>query len=141
MTLIRAGGTEWFENSGMPIEHGAIKFYKLEGSVNDILVENVDIIDPTYSGVEFRGFGTAYAYDGVPPWELTIADQATFSNITLKGVNIHNACTYGIQVRDNGGKGNVKFQDVVVSGAVKGGLDNGGAADSFFTRVSGNQGW
>jgi len=141
MTLIRAGGTEWFENSGMPIEHGAIKFYKLEGSVNDILVENVDIIDPTYSGVEFRGFGTPYAYDGLPPWELTVADQATFSNITLKGVNIHNACTYGIQVRDNGGKGNVKFQDVVVSGAVKGGLDNGGAPDSFFTRISGDQGW
>jgi hypothetical protein len=141
MTLIRAGGTEYFEKSGMPLEHGAIKFYRRQGSINDILVENVDIIDPTYSGIEFRGFGTAYGWAGLPPWELDIADHATFGNITIKGVNISNACTYGIQVRDDGGRGNVSFQDVIVKGAAKGGIDKGGAPDSFLTRGTGNQGW
>lgn len=141
MTVLRAGGTEWFELSGMPIEHGAIKLYRRQGSISDVLLENIDVIDPTYSGIELRGFGTPYAWDGLPPWELTIADAATFSNITIKGVKIVNPCTYGIQVRDDGGRGNVKLQDVVVSGAVKGGLDSGGAPEGFFTRVSGNQGF
>jgi hypothetical protein len=125
----------------MPIEHGAIKFYRRQGSISDVLLENIDVIDPTYSGIELRGFGTAYGWAGLPPWELTIADNATFNDITLKGIKIVNPCTYGIQVRDGGGRGNVKLQDVVVSGAVKGGLDDGGAPEGFFTRVSGNQGF
>lgn len=141
ITLLRAGGTEWFEKSGMPIEHGALKFYRRQGSITDVLVENVDIIDPTYSGIEFRGFGSAYGWDGLPPWELEIADKATFENVSLKNVNVTGACSYGIQVRDGGGKGNVAFQDVVVTGAARGGLDKGGAPDSFFSRASGNQGW
>lgn len=141
ISLIRAGGTEWFERSGMPIEHGALKFYRRQGSINDILVENIDIIDPTYSGVEFRGFGTPYGWEGLPPWELEIADNATFSNVTLRGVNVTNAGTYGIQVRDGGGKGIVNFESVVVNGSSVAPLDPGGAPEAFFNRVSGNEGW
>jgi len=42
-----------------------LKFYQREGLVNDILVENIDIIEPTYAGIEFRGFGTKF----IPPGE------------------------------------------------------------------------
>ena len=53
----------FLENTGNPWKHGALKLYMREGNVNDILVENVDITDPTYAGIEFRGSGTAF----VPP--------------------------------------------------------------------------
>jgi hypothetical protein len=111
--------------------------------VSDILVENVDIVDPTYVGIEFRGFGTAY----VPPGEkydpelLTAADNAKLSNVTLKNVTVSNAGTFGMQALDGAGRGSVNFDTVVISGSHSGALDKGMAPDSFFNRISGNQGW
>ena len=143
ISLIRAGGEMFLENTANPWKHGALKFYMREGSVANVLVDTVDIIDPTYAGIEFRGFGTAF----VPPGEkyspqlLQAADSAAFSNVTIRNVNITNAGTYGIQVLDNGGRGQVNFQNVNVSGSASGPLDAGGAPTSFFNRVSGNSGW
>ena len=140
--LIRAGGPMFFEN-GNVWKHGALKFYLREGDVNDILVENVNIIDPTYSGIEFRGFGTAY----VPPGEkfspevLAGADAATFKNVTLRNITITNAGTYGIEVLDGGGRGQVNFEGVKVSGSAIAPLNAGGAANSFFNKTTGNTGW
>ena len=133
----------FFENTANPWQHGALKFYLREGSINDILVENLDIVDPTYSGIEFRGFGTAYAPAGerFHPDILRDADVAQFRNVTLRNITITNAGTYGIEVRDGGGRGQVNFDTVKVSNAAKGGLLDGGAPASFFNRVSGNQGW
>jgi len=141
--LIRAGGPMFFEN-GNVWKHGALKFYLREGDVNDILVENIDIIEPMYSGIEFRGFGTAY----VPAGEkfsaevLAGADAAVLRNVTLRNINIVNAGTYGIEVLDGGGRGLVNFDGVKVSGSKSGPLDAGGAPSSFFNKVgTNNQGW
>ncbi|MCE3252469.1 MAG: hypothetical protein K0Q67_1489, partial [Cellvibrio sp.] len=141
--LIRAGGPMFFEN-GNVWKHGALKFYLREGDVNDILVENIDIIEPMYSGIEFRGFGTAY----VPAGEkfsaevLAGADAAVLRNVTLRNINIVNAGTYGIEVLDGGGRGQVNFDGVKVSGSKSGPLDAGGAPSSFFNKVgTNNQGW
>ena len=143
ITLTRAGGPMFLENTANPWQHGALKLYMREGDVNDILVENVDIISPTYAGIELRGFGTAF----VPPGEsfdpdiLRDADNASFKNVTLRNINVTDAGTYGVEVKDNGGRGQVNFENVKVSGSTKGALERGGAPDSFFNRLGGNQGW
>jgi|GEM_PF-713682 len=143
ISLIRAGGPMFNENTANPWTHGALKFYMREGSVNNILVQDVDIVDPTYAGIEFRGYGTAF----VPPGErddpdaLAAADKASFSGLVLNNVHVTNAGTYGIQVLDSGGRGSVSFNGVTVSGSAKGALDAGGAPASFFVRGSGNSGW
>jgi hypothetical protein len=143
ISLIRAGGPMFFEGTQNPWLHGALKLYLREGDVTDILVENIDIVDPTYAGIEFRGFGTAYVPSGekYDPDLLAAADIAKLQNVTLKGITITNAGTYGIEALDGAGRGSVSFQDVVVSGSTMGGLYQGTAPDSFFNRVSGNQGW
>lgn len=143
ISLIRAGGPMFFENTGNPWKHGALKFYFREGDVNDILVENLDIIEPLYSGIEFRGFGTAY----VPPGEkfsqevLQGGDTAVARNITLRNIKITNPGTYGIEVLDGAGRGQVNFEGVTVSGAGVAPLNPGGAPSAFFNKLSGNVGW
>ena len=143
ITLERAGGPMFLENTANPWQHGALKLYMREGDVNDILVENIDIISPTYAGIEFRGFGRAF----VPPGEsfdpdlLNDAENASFKNVTLRNIKVTDAGTYGIEVKDGGGKGVVNFENVTVSGSQKGALDTGGAPESFFNRLGGNQGW
>jgi hypothetical protein len=106
-------------------------------------VQDVDIIDPTYAGIEFRGFGTAFVPAGerYDPDMLRDADNASFSNVVLTNVHVTNAGTYGIQVLDNGGRGSVNFNGVVVSGSAKGGLSAGTAPSTFFVRGTGNSGW
>ncbi|WP_394836108.1 hypothetical protein LVJ94_04285 [Pendulispora rubella] len=143
ISLLRAGGEMFFENTDKPWRHGALKLYLREGDVTDILVENVDIIEPLYAGIEFRGFGTAY----VPPGEkyhpdlLAAADKAKFTNVILKNITITKAGTYGIEILDNATRGSVTFDNVSVAGSTKGALDRGGAPDSFFNKVGTNSGW
>jgi len=143
ISLARAGGEMFFENTSNPWRHGALKLYMREGDVNDILVDNVEIIDPTYSGIEFRGFGHAYA----PPGErisdeyLTAADNAKYTNVTLRNITITNAGTYGIEVLDGATRGTVTFDTVSVSGSTTAPLNQGGAPASFFNRVGTNSGW
>lgn len=143
ISLVRAGGPMFFEDTPKPWQHGALKFFMKEGDVNDILVENVDIVDPTYAGIEFRGFGTAYLPPGekMHPDTLASADKAKLTNVTLRNVTVTGAATYGIEVVDEAGRGSVNFENVVVKNAGKGALDKGGAPDTFFNRVSGNEGW
>ncbi|WP_148717064.1 right-handed parallel beta-helix repeat-containing protein [Chitinolyticbacter meiyuanensis] len=143
ISLIRAGGPMFMEGTANPWKHGALKFYSREGDVNDILVENVDIIEPTYAGIEFRGFGTAYAPPGerFSPEILQAADNAQFRNVTLRNVTITRPGTYGIQVLDGGGRGTVNFESVVVDSPAIAPLAAEGVPASFFNRVSGNSGW
>ncbi|WP_035056471.1 RICIN domain-containing protein [Andreprevotia chitinilytica] len=143
ISLIRAGGEMFNENTANPWKHGALKFYMREGSISDVLVDTVDIIDPTYAGIEFRGFGSAYVPAGEKdsPQILQAADNATLSNVTLKNVTVSNPGTYGIQILDGGGRGTVNFQSVVIQNPGVAAVDTGGAPGSFFNRVSGNQGW
>ncbi|PUA26772.1 MAG: hypothetical protein B0W54_23870 [Cellvibrio sp. 79] len=144
ISLIRAGGPMFLENTATPWKHGALKFYMREGSVNDILVEDVDIVEPLYSGIEFRGFGRQF----VPPGErfseaiLNGSEAAQFENITLRNINIIDAGTWGIEVLDNGGRGQVNFENVKVEGSTLGPVLKGNAPDSFFNKVgNGNTGW
>ena len=143
ISLVRAGGPMFFEGTQHPWQHGALKFYLREGDISDILVENVDIIEPTYAGIEFRGFGTAYA----PPSEkfhpdiLAAADAATLSNVTLRNITIKKPGTYGIEVVDGGGRGSVNFENVRVEDAALAPLQKADAPESFFQRLDGNQGW
>jgi hypothetical protein len=143
ISLVRAGGPMFLENTANPWLHGALKFYMREGSVNDITVENIDIIDPTYAGIEFRGFGSAFIPPGekFEPGMVRDADNASFRNIKLRNINITNAGTYGIEVIDNGGRGAVNFEGVVIKGSAKGALKQGTAPNSFFIRGPGNVGW
>ncbi|RYZ90467.1 MAG: hypothetical protein EOP04_03830 [Proteobacteria bacterium] len=141
--LIRAGGPMFLEPA--PWEHGALKFYQREGSVTDILVENVDIVAPTYAGIEFKGFGTKY----IPPGEkfdpdmVKDAENAKFKNIFLKNITITDAGTYGIEVGDAGGQGEINFENVKVVNPTKGGLlnKNNAAPASFFIKKGTNEGW
>lgn len=144
ISLVRAGGSFFHENTGTPWQHGALKFYMAEGPVNDILVENVDIVSPTYAGIEFRGGGTKF----VPPEGekyhpdiLAEADAATFQNITLRNVKVTGAGTYGIKIQDEGGRGQVTFENVSVTDSRQGALDRETAPDSFFHKVGNNEGW
>jgi hypothetical protein len=145
MSVVRAGGEMFLENSAAgPWRHGAVKFSMREGDVNDVLVQDVDVVDPTYEGIEFRGFGTTVAATtgtSDPPYVLMAADMATLHDVTLKNVKVTGAGTYGIQVNDDGGRGTVTFESVTVSGSMAAALDPGGAPASFFDKVSGNGGW
>jgi hypothetical protein len=109
ITLKRAGGEMFYENSGFPWVHGALKFYKKEGDVANILVDGVNIISPTYAGIEFRGFGDQFVQNGekYSPELLANADTAVFSNITLQNVTVSDPGTESIDILQNGPKGAV----------------------------------
>jgi hypothetical protein len=142
ISLTRAGGEMFFETTANPWYHGALKLYMREGDVNDILVKNIDIIDPTYGGIEIRGYGTAYTNGETQPADiLAAADAAKMSNVTIQDVNVSGAGTYGIEALDGASRGSVSFVNVAVSGSGMGALYKGTAPDSFFNRVSGNTGW
>jgi hypothetical protein len=144
IALTRAGGEMFLEDTANPWYHGALKFYLREGDVNNIVCKNIDIVDPTYGGIEFRGFGTAYVPPGtiIYPPVLQDADNAVFHDVQLTQVHVTGAGTYGIEVLDGGGRGSVNFKGVTVSGSHTAPLLQGGAPDSFFVKQgTGNTGW
>ncbi len=160
ITLVRAGGEMFYEPnstscpssnascSGLtPWYHGAIKLYMRQGDVNDVLVSNITVVDPTYAGIELRGFDSAIAqqYGIAPPASfLTAADNAKFTNVTLQNISVTGAGTYGILVQDldTGTRGTVSFDGVVVNGSTQGALSMGGAPASLVTKVgTSNQSW
>jgi len=143
ISLARAGGPMFLENTANPWRHGALKLYLREGNVNDILVENVEIIDPTYAGIELRGFGTAFVPPGerISPEYLAAADSARYTNVTLRNINVSNAGTNGIEVVDGATRGSVTFDTVAVSGSHGLPLAQGGAPASLFQLVGNNTGW
>ncbi len=111
ITLKRAGGAMFYENSGFPWVHGALKFYKKEGDVSNILVDGVNIISPTYAGIEFRGFGDPFVQNGekYSPELLSNANGARFSNITLQNVTVSDPGTESIDILQNGPVGSVNL--------------------------------
>lgn len=115
MTLIRAGGLMFNQ------QWGAITFNTPQGPVSDIAMENIDIVDATYSGLEFNGSGMV-------------------NNVSLKDVKVRNSGTFGI-LTNNNVQGNVRAEGLVVSGSLKGPYDRQNTPESFFTRGPGNEGW
>jgi len=140
--LSRAGGTMFGEDTPNPLRHGALKFYLREGSISDIYMKDVDIVEPAYAGIEFRGFGTPYAQGArIPPYVLQAADAATMNNVKLENVNIMRSGTYGIEVADGGGRGSVRFSGVTVVDSGIAPLQRENALDTFFVKGEGNKGW
>jgi Right handed beta helix region len=143
ITVIRGGGSMFGESTGNPEQHGALTFSMCEGDVSDILVENINLIDPTFSGIEFRGFGVGCPSSGTNLSSNVVSggNSAQFSNVTLRNITVTNPGTYGIEVQFGGGKGQVNFEGVTVTGAGKGALQSGDAPSSFFQKGKGNSGW
>ncbi|ATB28435.1 glycosyl hydrolase family 28-related protein [Melittangium boletus] len=120
ISLIRAGGPMF----GMT--HGALRFYTRQGPVRHVLAENIDIVDPTYAGIQFQDNETRM--------------EASLSDIVLKNVTVTGAGTYGIEAID-GARGEVSFEGVTVKDSARGALHAPGVPDSFFKRLPGNSGW
>ncbi|MET4926770.1 glycosyl hydrolase family 28-related protein [Streptomyces sp. PSRA5] len=113
-TLARTGGYE----PNWQSEFGALWIYADSSDITaPVLVQDIDIIDSTYSGV-------------LVSWQKTVSD------LTLKNIRIQNTGTHGIEI-NAGGAGT--FSDVTVTGAPDGGLDLAGGF--AITRGSGNSGW
>jgi hypothetical protein len=131
--------------------HGAIKLYMREGDVNDVVLSNINVVDPTYAGIELRGMTTAIAQkygidtpSSPDPQIFTDADNAKFTNVTLKNITVSGAGTYGILVQDldTGSRGTVSFDGVTVTGSKQGAISMSGAPASLVTKVgTTNAGW
>jgi hypothetical protein len=117
-----------------------------EGDVNDVVISNITVADPTYAGIELRGFNdsVAAAYGLSQSPFLPQANTAKFANVTLKNVAVTGAGTDGILVMDleNGDHGAVTFENVSVNGS-KGKALNlmNGVSPGIINRGSGNTGW
>jgi hypothetical protein len=163
ISLVRAGGEMFFEGpqatscaginpcgvgtSNPPWYHGALKLYMREGDVNDVLISNITITDSTYAGIELRGVDDSVAarYGLSSSPFLSQADNAKFSNVTLKNITVAGSGGDGILVMDleTGSRGTVNFDTVSVNGSVGKALNlANGAPASIVTRVgTGNTGW
>jgi len=160
ITLVRAGGEMFFEPNStscpasnpscaglQPWTYGAITLSLREGDVNDVLISNVTVVDPTYAGIELRGFSTAVAQAyGIaePASILDAANAAKFTNVTLQNVTVTGAGTYGIVAQDleSGTRGTVTMNGVTVSASKQGAVATNSAAASLITKAgTANIGW
>jgi hypothetical protein len=114
-TLLRAGGRMWNE------EHGALKVYAREGALGGIVVRDIVIDSPTFSGVQIDG-------------------EHPLSDATFQGVRIVNAETYGIEIGASA-TGGATFTSVAVEGAKSGGLRDALGGGFTITRGADNSGW
>jgi hypothetical protein len=115
-TLNRTGGYEY--NGQEPF--GGIWISAIKQDINAHLVIRDNVVnDSTYQGFEIRG-----------PFKV--------SHLTVDGLAIHGAGTYGIEIRDNA-TGTAEFSHVTVDGAP--GLDQSSAPDFHIQRGQGNSGW
>ncbi|HLI47531.1 MAG TPA: glycosyl hydrolase family 28-related protein [Chthonomonas sp.] len=117
-TLNRTGGYEY--NGKEPF--GGIWISAIKQDINAHIVIREDMVnDSTYQGFEIRG-----------PFRV--------SHLTVDGLAIHGAGTYGIEIRDHA-TGTAEFSHVTVEGAKLGGLNQSSAPDFHIQRGRGNRGW
>lgn len=114
-SLIRAGGPMWGE------EHGALKLHAREGALSGIVVRDILIDSPTFSGVQIEG-------------DFALSD-ATFENITIS-----NAETYGVLIGP-GAIGSAAFSAVAVTNPASGGISIPPGDGFTVVRGNGNSGW
>ncbi|MFN8443802.1 MAG: glycosyl hydrolase family 28-related protein [Caldilineaceae bacterium] len=113
-SLIRAGGPMWNQ------EHGALKIHAAEGALQGIVVKDLLIDSPSFSGLQIQG-----------PHPL--------SATTVSNIQILNAGTVGILISPDA-SGQASFDSVKVSNATAGGLSTAGNR-FMIERGSANQGW
>jgi hypothetical protein len=115
-TLTRAGGP--FGGND-----GALKINSRDGSlaVGNVLIQDLDIENSTFSGIEFTG-----------PYAI--------GNVLLSGITISGAGAWGVQV-DANANGAVTMSGVVVTNAASGGFNNAAGAAFNIIRGTGDVGW
>lgn len=138
ITLERTGGDFWTsvgadDKINDYQNFGAIWFFSGDRAFKNILVKNVDIINPVYFGLMFQ---TKYP------------EALPMQNVRIENVNISGAPRYGIKlvVLAESGQGpavgSVSFTNVVVSGSGIAPLYGADRCPNFtIIRVSGNVGW
>ncbi len=114
-TLVRTGGHMFNE------EHGAIKVFSQQGPIVGLVLKDIAIDSPTFSGLLFQG-----------PADLT--------NATVDHVAITGAGTYGVLWRSSA-SGGAMFTNVTVSGSVQGGSFYEPGATFDVNKGAGNAGW
>jgi len=115
-SLIRAGGSMFRQ------EHGALKLKAAQEALNQIVVKDLLIDSPTFSGIQLEG---GFALRG----------------ITFENVQIINSGTWGIHILSNV-NGDAQFTQVTVSNPGKEALLNYAPERHFtLTEGEGNSGW
>lgn len=115
VSLIRAGGPMWGQ------KHGALKVLAVKGPINGLLVKDLLIESPTFTGIQLQG-----------PFEL---DAASFEQI-----KIANAGSAGISITT--ARGGATFTAVTVAPEGSRGLSDLSTSGMFnITRGEGNRGW
>ena len=112
-TLVRAGGPMWRQ------QHGALKIQAAKGPVTGLLVRDIEIDSPTYSGIHIQGPGPVSA--------------ASFEQISVDRPG-----TWGVYVTN---KGAATFRAVVVARPGRDGLFDVTSGGFVITRGEGNSGW
>lgn len=114
-TLIRAGGPAYND------EQGAFKLQAAEGPLQNVKVSDLDILDPTYSGIHIQGGN--------------YIDTVYFDTVKIDG-----AGTSAIRLtRDANGAADAS--NVVVANSTNGGLKDDSGGKFTFIRGTGNSGW
>lgn len=112
-SLIRAGGPMWSQ------EHGALKLQAADGPISGLVVRDIEIDSPTFSGLHIQG-------------------PSTVSNASFTNVRISNAGSWGISITN--ASGGATFSSVTVADPGSDGLRN--QSGSFvITRGTGISGW
>ncbi|MEV7680703.1 carbohydrate-binding protein [Streptomyces sp. NPDC088341] len=113
-TLLRTGGFE----PNWQSRFGALWIFADSSDITaPVLVQDIDIIDSTYSGV-------------------LLSYQKTISGLTLRNIKIQNTGAHGIEIIS---AGSGTFSGVTVTGTASGGLSSTGGFT--ITRGTGNSGW
>ncbi|TMB45243.1 MAG: hypothetical protein E6J55_06640 [Deltaproteobacteria bacterium] len=120
--LVRAGGPMWNQ------QHGALKIWAYDSSLSGLLISDIDIVSPTYSGLQI---------DGVQN-DSSLWKTVTYSSLTSIGIT--DAGTWGIHMA-SGARGDATFTGVVVANPGSGGLGDESGARFTVTRGDGNSGW
>jgi Alpha-1,3-glucanase catalytic domain D1/Alpha-1,3-glucanase catalytic domain D2 len=114
-SLLRAGGPMWFK------QHGALKIMAANGPIVGLVVKDIVIDSPTFSGIQLEG--------------LSAISDASFANIVITSPG-----TAGIAIGK--ASGDATFSDVVVMSPGDAGLSNASLGKQFvITRGAGNRGW
>lgn len=114
-SLIRAGGPMWSQ------QHGALKINPAQGPIDGLVVDDLIIDSPTYSGIHIQG-------------------PANLSSVTLSNIRVTNPGSYGVLINGNATGGAI-FNGVSVSNPIAGGLRDETKGSFALNRGTGNSGW
>jgi hypothetical protein len=114
LTLVRTGGTYW---EGQ--QFGAIWVRADQSPTNGITIRNVDVVDPTYSGLHVQGNG------------------GEFTGMSFENIRITHPTTYGVYIKA-GARGGASFKNVTVDGAASGPLLDESAGSFVIQNAGGN---